>query len=376
MAVCMKMMRAIVIIASVTDTGFASFYPPLVPPVEQYKTFTLTLDRATLGNVRHYVWRDILNGSGGESAPYRSVYWLCFSLTESGYGAGDCLYPEPQTAAPTSLTLRFTEQRTRVTRDIRLYAQSTPVGCTSAPTGINSFNNFSCFAPGQGVVSNYAKSLSVWFDEQALNTLPFGGLWQATLQLRQRNLNYDMERIDWQANIDLTLRDGANATVWFPQQQTSTPRHDLALKTHQVQTIPGGVMDGRAQLDMCLYDGINNYATRYSLTVTDDEHIGNRRGDVFSVFHKGINDNTLRRRIDYHIQLSYNGQEFYMDNNVKRELPSLNFSQLRPVQLPGIPTPVLCAPAPLTFITPQFNKRDKESGDYQGSVRVIFTPTL
>lgn len=36
MAVGTKAMRAIAIIASRTNPGFASIYPPLIPPVDQY----------------------------------------------------------------------------------------------------------------------------------------------------------------------------------------------------------------------------------------------------------------------------------------------------------------------------------------------------
>lgn len=361
-------------------------YPPLVPATDQYTTLTLTLDRSTLGNTRHYIWQKKQNGYGGNNipyggqAPYSNTFWYCYSQSDSGFGAGNCTSRQTTTIPHTPLRLRFTEQRTQITQDITLYAHYNFVGCAAlTESGINSSSFSYCLTPGIGgePFYNHGKTLTVWVDEQELKPLPIGGNWKATLKLKQfKNPQSTTTWSNWQGTIDITLRDGASATVWFPQQQTSTPRHDLALKTRLVQTMPGGIMYGRSNLDMCLYDGMDNKSTRYSLTLTDDVNISGRSSDRFSVFHHGVNDNSLRKRIDYQIQLSYNGQDAYLDNNVVRELPSLDPSQLRPVYLPGIPTPVMCAPAPLTFITPEFNKNEKETGPYQGSVRVVFTATL
>jgi hypothetical protein len=46
------------------------------------------------------------------------------------------------------------------------------------------------------------------------------------------------------------------------------------------------------------------------------------------------------------------------------------------VLLPNIPQPVYCTPTPLSLTTPAFNQISKESGNYGGRLRVMFTPSI
>ncbi|WP_336213722.1 CfaE/CblD family pilus tip adhesin [Enterobacter sp. P82] len=54
---------------------------------------------------------------------------------------------------------------------------------------------------------------------------------------------------------------------------------------------------------------------------------------------------------------------------------TVNTHRVRPVRLPSISYPVLCAPTPLEFRVNKFATADKNAGQYHGTLRVTFTPT-
>lgn len=361
--------------------GGAYVYPPLVPPVDQQTTLTLNLERSTLGSTQHYIWNQQRNGWGGDNAPYAQNHWLCYSANDATYGAGGCFESIHNGPLPSVIALTFTEQISRVTHTINLYGHATLIGCGSGLVlPINSFNAVWCVVDDS---KSLGKMLTVWLDKQEINKLPFGGVWKAQLKLKQRNWAGPGDNTPegyysayWTADIQVNLRDNTNISIWFPQHQTTTPHHDLQLHTLPTPSLPGGKISGSSSLDMCLYDGYNGNSSGFEVALTDQQNISGRDSSLFSLFHTGPASSDVRKRIDYRIQLRYNGQQIAMLNNQPQMLSGSKPSQLRPVRLPHLPQPVFCAPTPLTFITPEFNQNDKESGSYLGYVRVSFTPRL
>ncbi len=353
-------------------------YPPLIPPVDQQTTLTLNLDRSTLGSTHHFLWKRQRNGWGGDGAPYRANNLHCYSATDPTFGAGNCLGSVVWGSAPTALALTFTEQLSQTTHVINLYGYAENIGCAGGKSfALNAYYFASCGGGGQYVLT-YGKMFTIWIDENEINKLPFGGIWKAHLKLKQRNYAGPSEGYNayWDGYIQVNLHDNKNFAIWFPQYRTSVPLLDLALHTLPTPATPGGKMTGKSTLDMCLYDGYNGNSNAFEVTLLDGKTIGDRTSEDFSLFRDGVASSDARKRIDYRIQLDYNGQPFTLQNNQPLLLTQINQSTLRPVKIPGVALPVFCAPTPLTFITPEFNQRDKEAGAYLGYVRVLFTPKL
>lgn len=371
----------LVTLGGLTRAWAAYVYPPLVPPVDQQTTLTLNLERSTLGSTQHYIWNQQRNGWGGDNAPYAQNHWLCYSATDATYGAGGCFESIHSGPLPSAFALTFTEQISRATHTINLNGHANLIGCGSGLVlPINSFNTVWCMVDDS---KSLGKMLTVWVDEQEIKKLPFGGLWKAQLKLKQRNWGGPGDNTPegyysayWTADIRVNLHDNKNFSIWFPHYQTNTPRLDLALHTLPTPAMPGGKITGKSTLDMCLYDGYGGNSTNFEVTLLDGKTIGDRASEDFSLFRNGVESSDRRKRIDYRIQLDYDGQTYTLLNNQPLLLTQVNQSALRLVKIPSIAQAVLCAPTPLTFITPEFNQNDKESGSYLGYVRVLFTPRL
>lgn len=130
---------------------------------------------------------------------------------------------------------------------------------------------------------------------------------------------------------------------------------------------------------MCLYDGYNVNSTRYDVLIKDEgaPAPGRKSGD-FSLYRDGATKGPEVDRIDFHLKMKspQSGSMIDVVNNEGMTWNDINQDYIRPVRLPSITAPVLCAPAPLAFIVDKFNVMDKSAGHYTGTVTVVFTPTL
>jgi len=346
-----------------------------IDPVDQHVAVILDLNKGNLHRKKHFIWHEL---SGGEHDQYlyRTTHWVCLNRSYTIYGACSTTGTF-QSPAPSVIKLIFTEKRTRKKIDLNLYAYNRPTYCgQNFILGMNSTANHWC---DEGFYSK-GKALTLWITDDEIAKLPIGGIWQANLKLLQAIediVSGEFRNVaSWSADITLNLHDINNITIWFPQFKTSTPRVDLQLHTLPTPATPGGTMSGKALLDMCLYDGFNANSSSYQVTLSDGQNISGRDSQDFSVFRDGLPDAARRKRVDYRIQLSYNGQLHTLENNQTLTLSGINQAMIRPVKLPKIPQAVMCVPTPLTFITPTFNQMDKESGSYSGQVRMVFTPSL
>lgn len=344
-----------------------------VPPVNQIKSFPLTLDRSQISTADRFIWRDTKGGEKENSWGYHESYWVCTSRTLALYGACPTAL-DSGSKANTPIRLTLIEQRTRQQQEITLQGYSRSfASCGWGPVqGINNWNYGLCHKNGVGQPI-LGKALNLWLPEKELAKLPFGGRWTGNLKLLQK---IDGKTFNWEANITVNLQDKNNITVWFPTSPTSTPNVDLNLQTLPGPGTPGGQTSGKALLDMCLYDGFNANSTSYSVTLSDGQTVGGRSEDAFSVFRHGQPTPVREQRIDYHVALNYNGQQLTLKNNRALRLNGIDQAKLQSVTLPNIPQPVMCVPTPLTFTTPSFSPINVQSGNYSGNLRVIFTPSL
>lgn len=159
------------------------------------------------------------------------------------------------------------------------------------------------------------------------------------------------------SDITLNVTDhfAENAAIYFPQFGTATPRVDLNL--HRINATQ---ISGRANLDMCLYDG-GVKAKALQIKVEGS----NKSGPGFQVIKNDLSDT-----LDYDVSMNYGGRSIPVTRGVVFSLDNVDKAATRPVVLPGQRQAVRCVPAPLTLTTQPFNIRDKSSGEYQGSLTV------
>lgn len=159
------------------------------------------------------------------------------------------------------------------------------------------------------------------------------------------------------SDITLNVTDhfAENAAIYFPQFGTATPRVDLNL--HRMNA---SQMSGRANLDMCLYDG-GVKARSLQMKIEGS----NKSGTGFQVMKSDSADT-----IDYAVSMNYGGRNIPVTRGVEFSLDNVDKAATRPVVLPGQRQAVRCVPVPLTLTTQPFNIREKRSGEYQGTLTV------
>ncbi|EJZ4411012.1 fimbrial protein TcfD, partial [Salmonella enterica] len=110
-------------------------------------------------------------------------------------------------------------------------------------TGVVNMNAAAC---------QWGRSLKLRIPSEELAKIPTSGTWKATLVLDYLQWGGDDPLGTSTTDITLNVTDhfAENAAIYFPQFGTATPRVDLNL--HRLNA---SQMSGRANLDMCLYDG-------------------------------------------------------------------------------------------------------------------------
>ena len=310
--------------------------------------------------------------------------WLqlrCFSATDAGVGACPVGGIAAARYGDTNVAVVFTEQRSRlrITLNLTAYGQAfwnsygscSPDYYDPNHYEINNNHSFKC-----GGSYAQSKAITVYISADELKKIPVGGVWKGVFSSRIYSPYNGSFFGRWDINMQLNVVDSNNITVYFPQFPSATPRVDLKLHTIPTPATPGGEMRGQANLDMCLYDGFNALSNRYQVTLTDDQTVSGRADGTFSVFRDSQPSAEARKRVDYRASLRYNGRDIALPNNEAITLEGVNQAEVRPVLLPNIPQPAYCTPAPLSLTTPVFNQIGKESGNYGGRLRVIFTPSL
>ncbi|EAA9735359.1 fimbrial protein TcfD [Salmonella enterica] len=199
------------------------------------------------------------------------------------------------------------------------------------------------------------REFELWIPASERRKLPVGQ-WTAHLRMRVEGwINIPIGSL--MSDITLTVTDhfAENAAIYFPQFGTATPRVDLNL--HRMNA---SQMSGRANLDMCLYDG-GVKARSLQMKIEGS----NKSGTGFQVIKSDSADT-----IDYAVSMNYGGRNIPVTRGVEFSLDNVDKAATRPVVLPGQRQAVRCVPVPLTLTTQPFNIREKRSGEYQGTLTV------
>lgn len=342
--------------------------------------YTVAYDKSALPAARLTLWDYERAGDNIDPAIRSRDSWNCLSASDSSHGAcpATSVWGGAGIGSATSIRLRFTEQRSRLSVDLNvtaakyLYANPANACPPFGPQWINEAMTTGC----QDGVPYNGQTLSAYIDSAEYQKIPTGGVWQASLILKQIEWGPGLPQVaTWTANITLDVTDRHHGDIYLPAFGTAAPLVDLNLRTQPLSTAVGGQVSGGTTLDACLYDGYNANSSWLKLTVSDLLAAGGRAADVFSVVRAGGNLGDASSRVDYRVSLSYNGKPQVVSNGAEINLAGVNSALIRPVSLPGISFPVVCTPTPLTLSVLPFAKAAKTAGRYTGVLRLTLAAT-
>lgn len=240
---------------------------------------------------------------------------------------------------------------------------------------LNSWENWSCYTDTWHINTN-SKTLTVWITQNEMNALPVGGIWEGQLKLKYSGGG----TIDYTANITLKGKATGKQDIYFPEFNSANPLVQLDL--HPTGSVTGNSFtEDVTTLDMCLYDGYNSNSDSMKLSFNDEGKSGaNRKDGYFSIYNTVSGGTDEAERIDYRLEMFDPHSKGWMtvknNNTFTLQAGQNGTDRIRPVRLPTITYPVLCAPTPLRLIVDKFRIADKVAGYYKGTLRVEFSPSL
>ncbi|EEA8304856.1 fimbrial protein TcfD [Salmonella enterica subsp. enterica serovar Rubislaw] len=290
-----------------------------------------------------YILRDEAINFGGEA---NAGGLLCFSENDPGNGACSTVSFWNQGYKPDDpVRLMFTDLKTGRTTELDLQGYHD-----------SSIDYRYALSASRGWDASVRMTgFYLWIPASERRKLPVGQ-WTAHLRMRVEKwpqISYGTLNSDITLNV--TDHYAENAAIYFPQFGTATPRVDLNL--HRLNA---SQMSGRANLDMCLYDG-GMKARSLQMKVEGS----NKSGTGFQVIKSDSAD-----AIDYEVSMNYGGRSLPVTRGVEFSLDNVDKAATRPVVLPGQRQAVRCVPAPLTLTTPPFNFGEKKAGEYLGTLTV------
>lgn len=346
-----------------------------IPPHDSEQTLTTTYDFNDTDPI--YIDTSI-PGAGDSDNPDRWGLngFVCLSATDTRYGA--CPYLNIDKSGVrmgyTPVLATFKEKRSGISfvttvyftwqyRTIATFSGYMYFSFNRSQTGIDDKGN-----PG------YTKLLKL---ATPPDMFPFGGVWEGTLKIQERDSNNQPLALHT-VHVEVNAIDSNHIDIYFPEFGTAAPLVPLNIHpTGGASPTPGS--QDVTNLDMCLYDGFNVNSSKYEVLLEDGNHHtpAGRPMGLFSVYRDGGDENQPRDRIDYQVRMNNPETDAMMDvrNGELITWNAVNTHRVRPVRLPSISYPVLCAPTPLEFRVNKFATADKNAGQYHGTLRVTFTPT-
>lgn len=310
---------------------------------------------------------------------------------DSSFGGYTCVYQDIQQTcthsnSSSTITMVLKERRSKMTHAFKVKAYMENFYYDSS----NPSNSFVC----GGTVplnktgsrtdciplpSSNSKILTVLMTQSEMNNLPVGGVWEGVLKLKYSDY-FGGHPVNYTANITLKGKATGKQDIYFPEFNGANPLVQLDL--HPTGSVTGNSFaEDVTTLDMCLYDGYNSNSDSMTLSFSDEGRAGDGRkeGD-FSIYNTATGGTAAAERIDYHLEMFDPHSKSWMavkNNNSFVLSAGVNGQdQIRPVRLPSISYPVLCAPAPLRLIVDKFRITDKSAGYYKGTLHVEFSPSL
>jgi len=355
--------------------GSACAFTPVGPTTSTSTMQDYEIPSGAPANV--YLWQEDYMGSYGYAA--RSTTYTCnfsnLQQTCTHQGSGS------------TITVVLTEQRSGMQHPIKLqgyliplvYDETTPANSeTCGPhLPLNSRVPYNC--GNTTVVHSNSRVLTVYIPQSEMNNLPVGGVWKGAIKLTA-SPNAAGAAFDYHANITLKGKAVGKQDIYFPEFNGANPLVQLDL--HPTGSVTGNsFVEDVTTLDMCLYDGFNSNSDSMRLSFKDEGRAGaGRKEGYFSIYNTASAATEDSDRIDYRLEMFDPHSKGWMSvkNNDAFTLSAgtNGQDQIRPVRLPSINYPVLCAPAPLRLIVDKFRVADKTAGYYKGILTVEFSPSL
>lgn len=340
------------------------------------------------------------NESGGHDSSKPSFWGLntlvCKSSSDPKNGSCATVSMGSGTGKGT-IPLRFTEKRSKLSVVLNVtnyhtdrYSQTDY--CNDVSTFYLPFPstaNMTCTTNDGTKYKSDGTAFTAYITQTELKKIPFGGIWEASLELYLKQWTPYKTLGNWNAKFALNMSDVSNQAIYFPsfgagQGKDAQPHVDLNLRP-----LPGGDrqilgrLSGSTSLDMCLYDGYGSNSRQFQVQLSEPpeypENPEGRQAGKFSVYNDIGNRNEVSNRIDYGVKMYFPESNSFQDvvNGETYTLPNINTDDIRAVRLASnISNVVLCVPTPLQINTPAFNIVDKTNGHYTGKIRVVFTPSL
>ena len=347
--------------------------PPETHPGSEQRNVVLSYDRGTLpGDQVLWAERTVLGYSTDTNLKYGLIHLTCGSSSDSGKGRCPTEDTSDDSSAGGTIPLRFTERRSGLRTEIELHgwiqrAASVPncgdYWAIRQRPFWTSFGSLCIGRPAGGT------GVTLSLPQRELEKL-VAGRWDATLELFLRADPAGPVLATYTFTFDLTITDRDAMSIYFPEFDQVAPRVGLNIDYNPIG-LPS--IGGRANLDMCLYDGLGSQAEYFEVTLRDDSRSApGRPPGMFSVWHHtgGTED---RHRLDYEVVMDHNGSRLPLHNDRVEILRGIDTARLRLVLLPGMTHPVYCVPTPLSLITPRVPASGKAEGYYQGDLHIEFT---
>ena len=296
-----------------------------------------------------------------------NIVLLCRGHNFTTYGScanapveNNSLWGSPTYPAITEITLQFIEQRSKASRDIKLYGyRNQGGGYTPTQNWSNTLHNgYSSFFVGMGIAE--------------MNQFPFGGVWKGTLRMHLYSIN-DRKLFEWNADITINVTDSKNMQIYLPQLTGNTPTVDLNLQARS-GIGANAIVSGNAHIDTCLYDGFNSNSTRFTLTASNPD------GNAFLVKNQ-ITDPKApnRNKISYQVLVTNPGSSgagtLPLQPGQAKEFAVPDTTPVKLVQLPNIAGSVMCVPWGIDLKTEMFKQSEKLAGTYNGKLNITFSPS-
>jgi len=347
--------------------------PPETHPASEQRNVVLSYDRGTLpGDQVLWAERTVLGYSTDLDLKYGLIHLTCGSNSDTSFGRCPVLDTEDTGELQSQIPLRFTERRSGLRTDVELtgwlkrVALSAFCGPIWQPANRALWTSWGSYCndlPPAGT------GVSLLLPQRELEKL-VAGRWSATLELFLRADPAGPVLATYTFTFDLTITDRDAMSIYFPEFDQVAPRVGLNIDYNPIGQPSIG---GRANLDMCLYDGLGSQSEYFEVTFRDDRlSAPGRPTGMFSVWHHtgGTED---RHRLDYEVVMDHNGSRLPLHNDRVEILRGIDTARLRLVLLPGMTHPVYCVPTPLSLITPRVPASTKAEGYYQGQLQVEFT---
>ncbi|HBU8668033.1 CfaE/CblD family pilus tip adhesin [Klebsiella oxytoca] len=309
-----------------------------------------------------------------------------------GGGTYTCQYKDIQQTcthqyASSTITILLKEKRSGMTHSVKLqaymeqlyYDENKPSDSDTC-AGKLPLNStvFSYCNKGDSVrYQTNARILTVWIPQSEMNNLPVGGVWEGQLKLKYAAYG---SSLNYLANITLKGKAPGKQDIFFPEFNSANPLVQLDL--HPVGSVTGNnLVEDITTLDMCLYDGFNSNSDSMTLSFRDEgKGAPARQNGEFSIYNTSNASTSESERIDYRVEMfnphTHSWMTMKNSETVKISAGVNGQDQIRPVRLPSITYPVLCAPTPLRLIVKKFKVAQKSAGYYKGKLTVEFSPSL